>query len=88
MLSVGGTDLGQEQQSVVLYTEASAVTQQEPPLPRGGGRNRDRGRGWACLSSGSEAPAGGGLLRVPWGCLGAPAEFRAERKAPETFLSI
>lgn len=32
MLSVGGTDLGQEQQSVVLYTEASAATQQEPPI--------------------------------------------------------
>ena len=39
-----------------------------------------------CLSSGSEAPAGGGLLRVPWSCLGAPVEFRTERKAPETFL--
>ena len=45
-----------------------------------------RGQGCVCPSSGSEAPAGGGLLRVPWSCLGAPVEFGTERKAPETFL--
>lgn len=85
MLGVGGTDLGQEQQSVALYTEAPAATQQEPAFA-GGGKKRDGGQGCVRPSSGSEAPAGGGLLRVPWSCLGAPGEFRTERKAPETFL--
>lgn len=85
MLGVGGTDPGQEQQSVALYTEASVAMQQEPAFA-GGGTRRDRGQGWVRPGSGSEAPAGGGLLRVPWGCLGAPGEFRTERKALETFL--
>lgn len=40
MLGVGGTDLGQEQPSVALYTEASAATQQEPAFA-GGGTKRD-----------------------------------------------
>ena len=39
MLGVGGTDLGHEQQSVALYTEASTATQQEPAFA--GGTKRD-----------------------------------------------